>query len=68
MNRELSREYTAKSYSEHRSGVWEDRAREIHRAEMDARPGRPRIQPGEIKYLKTLLEKAPDAETVERLI
>ena len=61
-------EFTAKSYTEHRAEVYENRARKIHRAESDARKGRPRIQPGEIRYLKKLLANAPDAETVERLI
>ena len=51
-----------------RANPHERRARELHKAESDARPGRPRIQPGEITYLRTLLEKAPNVQTVERLI
>lgn len=48
--------YTSRQYAEHRTTVYEDRAREIHEAENEARPGRPRIQPAEIEYVRHAAE------------
>ena len=61
-------EMTGRGYTESRQNVYEEEARRIHRSESDARPGRPRIQVSEIRYLKKLLENAPNIGTVERLI
>jgi len=48
--------YTGKQYAEYRTTVYEDRAREIHEAEKEARPGRPRIQPADIEYVRYAAE------------
>jgi len=52
----MSNEYTNRQYAEHRTSVYEARALEIHEAEKEARPGRPRIQPADIEYVRHAAE------------
>lgn len=60
-------EFTGRSYAEARTSVYEARAREIHEAENEARPGRPRIQVKEISYIRKAAE-APDVLTFLSLV
>ena len=73
MNPEGSRfaagtEHTAKSYEKDRTAVqYGERARQIHRQELDARPGRFRIQVSEVQYIRSAVN-VPDASMFLTLI
>jgi hypothetical protein len=60
-------EFTARGYDQSRAISYEARALVIHSTENDARPGRPRIQPADIKYIREAAE-APDVLTFLSLV
>jgi len=61
-------EFTGASYNETRTSTYEARARAIREAENEARPGRPRIQPEEIKYIRNASEALPDLDLFLSLV